>query len=40
MDGNNLDNNPASTTVKHRPVDLEANAKFAAEVKTIGPGEH
>jgi hypothetical protein len=32
-----LGNDPASTTIKHRPVDAEAHARFAAVLKTIPP---
>jgi hypothetical protein len=36
--GNNyLGADPASTTVKHRPVDLAAHARFAAEIRLIAP---
>jgi uncharacterized protein len=34
---NYLGKNPASTKVKHRPVDLEAHVQFAAAIKTIPP---
>lgn len=34
---NYLGHDPASTKVKHRPVDLEAHARFAAELKLIPP---
>ena len=33
----NLGAYPASTTVKHRPVNLQAHAEFAARVKDIRP---
>lgn len=33
----NLDAYPASTTMKHRPVDLQAHARFAANMKDIPP---
>jgi uncharacterized protein len=36
-DGNYLGKNPASTQVKHRPVDAAAHAKFAAGIKSIPP---
>ena len=36
-DGNYLGKNPASTTIKYRPVDAEAHAKFAAGIKSIPP---
>ena len=35
--GNFLGENPASTMVKHRPVDLELHARFAAKIRTIAP---
>ncbi len=35
--GNYLGKDPASTKVKHRPVDAEAHAKFAAAIKAILP---
>ncbi len=35
--GNFLGTDPASTKVKHCPVDLEAHARFAAAVKTVPP---
>jgi len=36
--GNNyLGSDPASTRVRHRPVDLDAHARFAAEIETIPP---
>ena len=34
---NYLGKDSASTTVRHRPVDAEAHARFAAEIKTISP---
>jgi hypothetical protein len=34
---NYLGNDPASTTVKHRPVDPVAHAAFAAAIRTIPP---
>jgi hypothetical protein len=36
-DDNFLGAYPASTRVKHRPVDLTAHAKFAAAIKAITP---
>lgn len=36
-DGNYLGANPAGTTVKHRPVDPEAHARFAAKIRSIPP---
>ncbi len=36
-DGNFLGNDPASTTVKFRPVDPEAHARFADPIKDIPP---
>ena len=38
-DGNYLGANPASTTVKHRPVDPETHARFAADIRSIPPGK-
>ena len=38
-DENYLGKYPASTTVKHRPVDPEAHAKFAESIKAISPNE-
>ncbi len=35
--GNYLGKYPASTKVKHRPVDIAAHAKFAAPIKDIPP---
>ena len=36
--GNNyLGKDPASTKVKHRPVDAAAHVRFAAEIRTIRP---
>ena len=34
---NFLGKDPASTKVKHRPVDLAAHERFSAEIKTIPP---
>lgn len=34
---NHLGNFPASTKVKHRPVDLKAHAQFVKQLKTIPP---
>lgn len=34
---NFLGKDPASTTVKHRQVDLASHAKFAAKIKLIAP---
>ncbi|MBC7918740.1 MAG: DUF1272 domain-containing protein [Rhodoferax sp.] len=34
---NFLGANPASTTVKHRPVDAQAHAQFAAAIRDIPP---
>ena len=39
QDNNYLGANPASTTIKHRPVDLKAHARFATVIKTIPPEE-
>jgi len=36
---NYLGKDPASTTVKHRPVDIEAHRQFAATIKDIPPDE-
>lgn len=35
--GNTLGNNPASTQVRHRPVDAETHAAFAASLQGIPP---
>ena len=35
--GNYLGKDPASTKSKHRPVDAETHAKFAAAIKSIPP---
>lgn len=34
---NYLGKDPASTTIKYRPIHLEAHAQFAAKIKTIPP---
>ncbi|MFP4592058.1 DUF1272 domain-containing protein [uncultured Ralstonia sp.] len=34
---NYLGNDPASTTVKHRPVDVDAHARFAAPIRAVPP---
>ncbi len=34
---NYLGKDPAGTTVRHRPVDAAAHARFAAELRTIPP---
>jgi hypothetical protein len=34
---NHLGKDPASTKVKHRPVDLDAHARFAARIRAIPP---
>jgi uncharacterized protein len=34
---NYLDEDPASTTIKHRPVDPAEHALFSAAIKTIPP---
>ena len=36
-DDNYLGKNPASTKVKHKPVDLKAHVQFAKVIKTIPP---
>jgi hypothetical protein len=38
-DGNFLVNDPASTIVRHRPVDASAHARFAAAISGIPPRE-
>jgi len=38
-DGNYLENNPASATIKHRPVDVESHKEFARKIKHIQPNE-
>jgi uncharacterized protein len=35
--GNTLGNNPASTQVRHRPVDIAAHAAFAASLQGVPP---
>ncbi len=35
--GNYLGKSPAGTRVRHRPVDLEAHARFAAGIRGISP---
>jgi hypothetical protein len=35
--GPHLGKHPASTTVKHRPVDRAAHAQFSATIRTISP---
>ena len=35
--GNYLGNDPASTVVRHRPVDIAAHAAFAASLKDVPP---
>ena len=40
LKGNNhLGTHPASTAVKHRPVDLQAHAQFSARIKDIPPSQ-
>ncbi|MBM4259645.1 MAG: DUF1272 domain-containing protein [Deltaproteobacteria bacterium] len=34
---NNLASHPASTKVKHRPVDVQAHNQFASHISTIPP---
>ncbi|UCE88621.1 MAG: DUF1272 domain-containing protein [Pseudomonadota bacterium] len=36
-DQNYLGTDPASTRIRHRPVDPEAHARFAAEIRPIPP---
>ena len=36
---NYLGKDPASTVIKHRPVDVAAHAKFLSEIKKIPPEE-
>jgi len=38
-DGNYLDNDPASTKVKYKPVDLEAYAELVAAINSLPPEE-
>ena len=38
-DDNFLAKDPASTKVRHRPVDPSAHARFAAAIRTISPQE-
>ncbi|MFO1397860.1 MAG: DUF1272 domain-containing protein [Burkholderiales bacterium] len=35
--GNHLGKDPAGTTVRHRPVDVQAHARFAAAIRDIPP---
>jgi uncharacterized protein len=37
--GNDLGRHPASTTVRHRPVDVERHRAFAASVGAIAPSD-
>ena len=37
--GNHLGKHPASTTVRHRPVDLAAHAALAAGLLGVPPGQ-
>ena len=37
--GNYLGKDPAAVSVKHRPVDRAAHARFAGEIKTVAPAE-
>ena len=37
--GNFLGKDAASSKVKHRPVDVEAHARFAAPIRNIPPGK-
>jgi hypothetical protein len=40
LKGNNfLGKDPASTTVKHRPVDRDAHSRFAASIRYIPPND-
>ena len=34
---NHLGKDPASTTIKYRPVDIQAHARFAAAIRAIPP---
>ncbi len=36
-DDNFLGTDPASSKVKHRPVDLEVHTRFSVKIKTIPP---
>jgi hypothetical protein len=36
-DGNYLGKDPASTEIKHRPVDPQAHAQFAETIRSIPP---
>ena len=36
-DGNFLGNNPASTRIRHKPIDPRAHADFAAAIRSIPP---
>ena len=37
--GNFLGNDPASTTVRHRPVDVDAHRRWAAQLAGMAPDE-
>jgi len=37
--GNYLGQDPASTRIRHRPVDPQAHARFAAGIRDIAPAE-
>ena len=37
--GNYLGQDPASTRIRHRPVDPQAHARFAAAIRDIAPAE-
>jgi len=37
--GNHLGAYPPARTVRHRPVDLKAHARFAAAIRNIPPGQ-
>jgi len=38
-DNNYLGNDPASNTVKHKPVDVASHTRFAGEIKSIPPNK-
>ena len=37
--GNSLGNDPASTIVRHRPIDPAAHARFAEQIKSVPPAQ-
>jgi hypothetical protein len=37
--GNFLGKDPASSVIRHKPVDPQAHARFAAQLRTLSPGK-